>query len=115
MSVWLLVLAMLLLMMRSAWHVVMPSAMGADIDDGDADPLSAANASADAELFGSEVDSRGVASSAMVPSPAMHTEQMKLEMKQFSTKRHMFFTLAAHVHQQSFRLIGGVTSVSCSS
>ena len=75
-SAWLLVLAMLLLMMRSAWHVDMPSAMGADVDDGvDADTASAADAITDAEL-GSNVDSRIVVSSAMVSSPAMHTEQI---------------------------------------
>lgn len=73
-SAWRLVLAMLLLMMRSAWHVDMPSAMVADVDDGvNADTAPAADATADAELFGSEVDLRSVVSSAMVSSPGNHT------------------------------------------
>ncbi len=55
----------------------------------DADTASAADATADAQLSGSTVDPRGVVSSAMVSSPAMRIEQMKLEMKQFSTKRHI--------------------------
>ena len=81
---------MLLLAICSAWHVNMPSAMGAVVDDGvDADTASAANAITDAELFGSEVDPRSAVSSAMVSSPATHTDQIKLEMKKLRTRRHI--------------------------
>ena len=74
----------------------MPSAMGADVDDGvDADTASAADATTDAELFGSEVDSRSAVSSAMVSSPAMHTEQIKLEMKKLSTGRHIICSFSS--------------------
>ena len=73
--------------MRSAWHVDMPFAMGVSLMmEWGTDTASAADATADAKLFGSKVDSRGVVSSAMVSSPAMHTAQRKLEMKQFVLK-----------------------------